>query len=250
MLIVQFKLILATLSANTVGYVTYELQANKQDIGGVPFLNAGGGELDIQNIKLSNGSDGGDWIKIFNPETRTYDTLYWFASLYDMDENENDVDLEMSGWGIDEYVVKPTVTIQPGQGFWIQTKKNNTMTIAGQVCSAVNAENTQSLMANKQDLLAALFPVETDVQDIKLSNGSDGGDWIKIFNPETRTYDTLYWFASLYDLDENEDDVDLEMSGWGIDEYIVKPAIKIQPGQGFWIQTKKANTVTFTSIKE
>ena len=222
----------------------------KQDIGGVPFLNAGGGELDIQSIKLSNGTDGGDWIKIFDPETRSYVTLYWYATLWDLDENEEDVELGYSGWGVDEYIVKPTVTIQPGQGFWIQTDKANTMTVAGQVCSAVMGENTQSLQSGKQDLLAALFPVETDVQDIKLSNGTDGGDWIKIFNPETRSYETLYWYATLWDLDENEEDVELGYSGWGVDEYIVKPAVKIQPGQGFWIQTDKANTVTFTSITE
>ena len=94
----------------------------------MPFLNAGGGELDIQNIKINNGFDGADWIKIFDPETRTYVTLTWYASLYDVDSEGEDVELGYSGWGVDEYIVKPAVTIQPGQGFWIQTRNANTVT--------------------------------------------------------------------------------------------------------------------------
>ena len=159
----------------------------------------------------------------------------YFDEIYETLESEDPMG---SGWGDDEGTAK-TTTIEPGQGFWIWSKEANTVTVSGEVLAAT--DNKVSMAAAKQDVVACVFPVATSIQDIKLSNPTDAADWIKVYNPTTGKYEMAIYFDEIYETLESEDPMG---SGWGDDEGTVK-SITIQPGQGFWMWTKKANEVSF-----
>ena len=222
-------------SANIVGYVTYNISANKKDIMGSPFINVGGTTFDIQNVTLSNPSDGCDWIMVFNPATVSYDSYTWFSELYTDDTYETS--LGVAGWG--NNYVKEGCELDPGQGFWIQTEQASSVTLPGQVVAA--DENSFTTTPNKKDIVACVFPVSIDIQGIKLENGTDGCDWIMVFNPQTSSYDSYTWFSELYSDDTYE--TSLGVPGWG-NNYVVETK-SLNPGQGFWIQTQADATVSF-----
>ena len=224
-------------SENVVGYVTFNTAANKKDISGVPFVNAGGTDFDIQNITLSNGSEGSDWIMVFNAATRSYETFNWFSDVYTDDTYSTS--LGKAGWG-DNYVVI-NKKLDPGQGFWIQTQNACAVTIPGQVVAATSNGFTTS--ANKKDIVACVFPTDLNIQDITLTNGTEGSDWIMVFNAATRSYETFNWFSDVYTDDTYS--TSLGKAGWG-DNYVVKEKT-LDPAQGFWIQTQNAAEVKFPS---
>ena len=222
-------------SANTVGYATFSLTGGKQDIAGTPFVSVGGSSFSIQDLTLSDPTDAADWIKVYNPLTGRYDKAIYFDEIYETLESEDPMG---SGWGDDEGTAL-TTTIDPGQGFWMWTKKNNTVTVPGEVVAA--SENSTSLTAGKQDIVAGIFPVATSIQDITLSDPTDAADWIKVYNPTTGTYVKAIYFDEIYETLESEEPMG---SGWGDAEGTVVN-ISFTPGQGFWMWTKKNNTVTF-----
>ena len=222
-------------SVNTVGYTQFNLTGGKQDIAGTPFVSTGGSSFNIQGLTLSDPTDAADWIKVYNPLTGKYDKAIYFDEIYETLESEDPMG---SGWGDDEGTVINT-TIDPGQGFWMWTKKNNTVTVPGEVVAA--SDNTTTLTGGKQDIVAGIFPVTTGIQSITLSDPTDAADWIKVYNPATGAYVKAIYYDEIYETLESEDPMG---SGWGDDEGTVVN-ISFTPGQGFWMWTKKNNTVTF-----
>ena len=112
-------------------------------------------------------------------------------------------------------------------------------------CRAVGY-STITTEANVNDIHGAPFlnigKDDLDVQDITLDNGSNGQDILKIYNASTGVYENYVWFANLYG---PAPDYKALGPGWG-NSYTYK-AGKILPGQGFWLKTIKANTVTIKS---
>jgi len=113
-------------SANVVGYTTFSLTGGKQDIAGTPFVSVGGSAFSIQNLTLSDPTDAADWIKVYNPLTGRYDKAIYFDEIYETLESEDPMG---SGWGDDEGTVV-NISFTPGQGFWMWTKEDNTVTFA------------------------------------------------------------------------------------------------------------------------
>ena len=222
-------------SANTVGYTQFNLTGGKQDIAGTPFVSTGGSSFSIQDLTLSNPTDAADWIKVYNPLTGRYEKAIYFDEIYETLESEDPMG---SGWGDDEGTVVST-TIDPGQGFWMYSDKNTTVTVPGEVLPA--SENTTSLTGGKQDIVAGIFPVATSIQSITLPNPTDAADWIKIYNPSTGRYVKAIYFDEIYETLESEDPMG---SGWGDDEGTVMN-LTINPGQGFWMYTDKNSNVSF-----
>ena len=101
---------------------TTTLTGGKQDIVAGIFPVA----TSIQSITLSAPTDATDWIKIYNPSTGKYEKSIYFDEIYETLESEDPMG---SGWGDDEGTAK-TITIQPGQGFWMYTDKDTTVTFA------------------------------------------------------------------------------------------------------------------------
>lgn len=224
-------------SQNIVGYTTSSLSSGVKDISGVPFVNAGATTFSIQNITLSNGTDGSDWIMVFNPNTRAYDEYTWFAEVYTDDSYSTS--LGVPGWG--NNYVKIDCELDPGQGFWIRTEADSDMTLPGQVVAGEN--NSFSTKAGVKDIVACVFPTAVSIQDITLTGGTDGSDWIMVFNPNTRSYDEYVWFSEVYTDDSYA--TSLGKAGWG-NNYVMAPCT-LNPGQGFWIRTEADCTVSFPS---
>ena len=225
-------------SGNIVGYSTFQLAAGQQDLAAAPFVSVGTKSIGIQSVTLSDPTDAADWIKIYNPLTGKYEKSIYFDEIYETLESEDSMG---SGWGDDEGTAM-TTEIEPGQGFWMWSKKANTVTVAGEVLAAT--DNKVTTTAGAQDILACVFPVATDIQKIKLSDATDAADWIKVYNPTSGKYEKAIYFDEIYETLESEDSMG---SGWGDDEGTAMN-VTIQPGQGFWMWTKKANTVTFDTL--
>ena len=206
------------------------------DILGTQFVNAGAEALDIQSIKIANFTDGVDWMKIYTPGLG-YETYFYFADTID---NEDDFNSMGEGWGDGSSVKSTGVTLDPGQGFWLNTQKNATITMPGEVLSSTS--ETLSLSANKMDIMASPYPVELDIQNIKITGFTDGVDWMKLYVPGVG-YNTYFYFADTID---NEDDFNSMGEGWGDSSSVKTIGAKLNPGQGFWINTQKDATVTIS----
>jgi hypothetical protein len=102
-----------------------ELKANKMDIMGVQFVNVTDDALNIQNITVSNFTDGQDTMMVYTPGVG-YETYYYGSLVKDYETFEDDG----LGWSVGDALRVQGVTLNPGQGFWMNTKKNATVTIA------------------------------------------------------------------------------------------------------------------------
>ena len=224
-------------SQNIVGYTTISVKAGTKDIKGAPFVNAGGSTFNIQNISLSNGTDGSDWIMVFDASTKTYATYYWFEEVYS--DATYETSLGKPGWGNEYYIIEKE--LDPGQGFWIRTGNDCDVTLPGQVLAA--SDNSFEVSSGVKDIVACVYPTSLDIQDITLSAGTDGSDWIMVFDADSKKYNTYYWFEEIYT--DSTYETSLGKAGWG-NEYYVLPC-EIEPGQGFWIRTGNNCTVTFPS---
>ena len=209
-----------------------ELKANKMDIMGVQFVNVTGDALDIQNITISNFTDTQDWMKIYTPGVG-YETYYYGALVKDYETFEDDG----LGWSVGDALRAKGVTLDPGQGFWINTQKDTVITIAGQV--KMTDSETVELAADKMDIIASPYPVNTDIQNISIANYTDTQDWMKLYTAGVG-YQTYYYGALVKDYETFEDDG----LGWSVGDALRAQGVTLNPGQGFWINTKKDATVT------
>ena len=215
-----------------VGYMNLELKANKMDIMGVQFVNVTGDALDIQNITVSNFTDGQDTMMVYTPGVG-YETYYYGSLVKDYETFEDDG----LGWSVGDALRVQGVTLDPGQGFWINTQKDTVVTISGQV--KMTDSETVELAAGKMDIIASPYPVNTDIQNISISNFTDGQDWMKIYTPGVG-YESYLYGALVKDYETFEDDG----LGWSVGDALRVQGVTLNPGQGFWISTKKDATVT------
>ena len=226
-------------SSNIVGYTTISLNAGKQDIMGAPFVSVAAKSFSIQNLTIADPTDAVDWIKVYNPVNGKYEKASYYDEIYESLEAEDPMG---SGFG-DEDGTIVDMTIDPGQGFWMQTAKATTVTIPGEV--VVASDNTTTLKASKHDMVAGIFPVTLNIQDITLSTPTDAVDWIKVYNPVSGKYEKASYYDEIYESLEAEDPMG---SGWGDEDGTVVD-MTINPGQGFWMQTAKDCTVSFKAPK-
>lgn len=114
-------------SANTVGYESRSLTADKKVVSGVNFVTVGENYLDLQTITMDDDVvDGGASIWWWNTDTGKYDaSAYWYTELYADEEGETT--LGYAGWGDPEYWMPISKTFAAGEGFWIQAGANATV---------------------------------------------------------------------------------------------------------------------------
>ena len=74
--------------------------------------------LNIQDCKLTEGADlvGGDQMLVYKPSTQGWDIYNWCSELYDADWKP----MGKPGWGDANWQIQER-TLDPGQGFWLQT---------------------------------------------------------------------------------------------------------------------------------
>ena len=97
------------------------------DLAGCAFVNVGGGAVDVQTITLSDKTDGTTLLMFYDVVKGKYNTLSYFGELYTDDSYSDNPPLP-AGWG-DNYI-KINKTINPGQGFWIQSQTANRIMFA------------------------------------------------------------------------------------------------------------------------
>ena len=217
-----------------VGYMNLELKANKMDIMGTQFVNVTDDTLNIQNITVSNFTDGQDWMMVYTPGVG-YETYIYGALVKDYETFEDDG----FGWSVGDALRVQGVTLDPGQAFWINTQKDTVITIAGQV--KMTESESVELVADKMDLIASPYPVATDIQKIAIANFTDGQDWMMIYTPGVG-YETYIYGALVKDYETFEDDG----LGWSVGDALRVQGVVLNPGQGFWINTKKDATITIS----
>ena len=226
-------------SDNIVGYVTYTTQADKMDIYGAPFVNVGGNDISIQNVQLGAGADasGQDMLMVFDPNTLTYKIFFWMPTTYSADY----MTTYGAGWA-DAGWVRQDATINPGQGFWLQTKAAVTVTVPGQVMAG--DQNTTTTVGGKMDIYTGIYPMGMSIQDCKITSGADaaGQDMLMVFDPATVSYTIYFWMGTTYSADY----LTTYSAGWA-DAGWVRQDVTLNVGQGFWLQTIGDCEVTFTA---
>ncbi len=197
---------------------------------GTPFVDVGAQDavLNIQAIKPSDteNSGGVSMLRIWNGSS--YDIYtYYPAEEYGVGENE------IPGWG-DNDQNEADVDIDLGAGYWIQSAKSETITIAGQVSD----ENTVPIRAGLT-LVSNPLPMDIDIQGIVPSDteNSGGVSMLRMWNGTSYNIYT-YYPAEEYGVGENE------VPGWG-DNDQNEVHVTISAGCGVWIQSAKAETLTF-----
>lgn len=230
-----------------MGYTKITVPENKMDIVGVQFQNIGAeGTLSLQDIKVDGYSEEGvDWIKIYDPATSLYETVYYYGEamegVYADDSYET---LVGTGWGDTDQIVVD-IDIPAGTGVWTQSETGGTLIVAGEVTS----ENTVSVPVNTMTLVANPLPMAVSVQDIKVDGYSEeGADWIKIYDPETSLYETIYYYGEAMEGVYADDSYEtLVGPGWGdTDQIVVDRTIEV--GQGFWTQAENGGILVFPAV--
>ena len=230
-----------------MGYEKLDVPVDNMNIVGIQFQGIGAdGVIDIQQITTEEwNGEGADWIKIYNPETGRYTTLYYWGAdaggVYTDDTYQKSLG---SGWGDDAQIVVET-TIDAGQAVWTQSEAGGKFVVSGEV----TADNKVDVPVDNMTLVANPLPMTVDIQQITTEDwNGEGADWIKIYNPETGRYTTLYYWGAdsggIYTDDTYQNSLG---AGWGDDAQIAVD-IDIQVGQGFWVQSEAGGKLVFPTI--
>ena len=237
----------AVVSSNIVGYEKISVPVNKMDLVGIQFQTVGtNGVINIQDI-TTEGWDGygSDWLKVYNPNTSRYTTAYYVSE--DMGGVYTDDTYETSlgaGWADDAQIVLD-MTIEAGQAVWTQSEAGGKFVVAGEV----TATNKVTVPVNKMTLVANPLPMAVDIQDIT-TEGWDGygSDWIKIYDPDTSRYTTVYYVSEDMGGVYTDDTYETSLgAGWGDDAQIAVDT-RIEVGQGFWVQSEAGGKLVFPTI--
>ena len=191
-------------SANTVGYQTTSPTESRKNIGGVPFLNTDGTDLDIQSIVCKDGTsnpvNGAFKMWWYDPAQLKYvyasfsndayaddgmddgwgteytDKFYWIT------DDDDAFIYAPAGWKHDEdapaTINDHEKTFKCGEGCWIMPTgvSNPQVMIAGQVKQAVStdAKVAISVTDSRKQLVTNPFPVGNyDIQDIVCKDGEN-----------------------------------------------------------------------------
>ena len=135
--------------------------------------------------------------------------------------------------------------VPAGQGFWIDASIPSTVTFAGQV---LNADTSNVTVESGLNLICNPYPQAISVQDIKTAD-LPGVTEEGAFETQLKVwtgggYTTYGWL----DADDGESMMgDAAYSSKWVDIYTWEISdIVIEAGQGFWINSDTAGTVTFT----
>ena len=216
-------------SSNTVGYQKVNISPGLTIVG-TPFtsIEANATGLDIQSIKPADTQNSGGVSMLRRWNGSGYTEYFYFP------EDQFGVgDEELPGWG-DALQNEANVQIDLGEGYWIQSDKAETITLAGEVAD----EETVSI-GSGLTLISNPLPVDIDIQKIIPSDtqNSGGVSMLRMWNGSG--YTEYFYFP------EDQFGVgDEELPGWG-DALQNEVHVTIPAGRGFWIQSDKAETITF-----
>ena len=225
-------------SSNIVGYQKLDLR-NGFTIVGSQFLNVGADTKDIQELVASDTDMVGlDANLNFQTELRV-----WSGTGYDIYGWDSEGDPEVAGsdhkWVNGDLQVM-AFDIPVGEAVWIKSPAAASITLSGEVPEGTTQSQEIKVGFN---LIANPFPVATSVQDIQLSDEIPGLDENLNFQTELRV-----WSGTGYDIYGWDSEGDPEVAGsdhkW-VNGDLQVVDVTIPMGQGFWIKSTTAGTVTF-----
>ena len=220
---------------------------------GSSFVQVGSGEaLDINDAIKNNGLPG------LNADFSDFDTSIrlWTGSSYDTygfvsADQANDENWlwpeSAEKWILGDMSDIAVVRVPAGDGFWVQTTQEGTITLIGQVPAAAE---TSINVTPGFSLLSCPYAKDINIQDIKV-NGLPG------LNADFSDFDTSIrlWTGSSYDTygyvtaEQANDENWLwpeSANMWILGDMSDIANVTIPAGAGFWIQTTGTGSVTFT----
>ena len=140
-----------------------------------------------------------------------------------------------------------TVDISAGEGFWIQTSENSTVTMLGQVLSA---DTTEVAVAPGLNLISGAYPKSINIQDVVPSAELPGvKDDYSGFDTTLQIWNGSSYTAYGYCAPGQGEGMfgDSNWDGKWITTLMDGVAdVDFPAGSGFWIQTTGTGSVTFT----
>ena len=236
-------------SSNIVGYNKVTLSAGFNLIGS-QFLNIGQGTQDINEFANNNTLPGLDDEYEFQSTLRVwngvgYTTYGWYA---DGDGSDPEMDWPEADakWIVNDQSDIAEVDMPAGQGYWIYTPTQATVTFSGEV---PEGETKTIDVAKGFNLVANPFPEEIDIQTIQpdlpgLDANFEFQTTLRVWNGVG--YTTYGWYA---DGDGSNPEMDWPEADakWILNDQSDIADVKIPIGAGFWIYTPTAaGSVTFT----
>ena len=233
------------MSSNIVGYNKIQLSSGYNLIG-TQFVQIGQQAKDIQQLAESTTLPGLDDESAFQTTLRLwngrgYDTFGWLDA---DDGTANEVPAWNSKWLLYDMSDLATEEMPVGQGCWIVTSEDSEIVIAGEV----PAEATKEVqLASGYNLLCNPFPEQISIQQVQ-STDLPGLDEESAFQTTLRLwngrgYDTFGWLDA-------DDGTANEVPAWNskclLYDMSDLAATNIKVGEGFWIVTTAASSVTFT----
>ena len=141
-----------------------------------------------------------------------------------------DVPNELTGWlnGNDEEVEVGTVTLTPGEGFWVSAPST---TFGLQTAGNVLRADIEMTLCRGNMIVVNTTPVAVDLRDI-LVKGYSAKDGTEA-DVKVQKLDSLGRGGMTY----SYYDVPGELTGWldGNDEEITADTVMIEPGEGVWV---------------
>ena len=214
-------------SANVVGYVsTANVQAGKFYLIAQHFQTCSGATVDLQDFITSSDMQGG------TDDDNSPNLKLWDGSGYvDYSFYSEDMFGEENVWGQGEIAADP-VPVSLGEGAFLKTKNNCTITVAGSVAPA--DEMNVPLVSGKFNLIANPYPVSFDLNGNKVA----WADAIVGGTSDDNSPNIKMWDGSGYvDYYFYSEDMFGEENVWGQGEIAADPGeAMVAAGKGFFMK--------------
>ena len=229
-----------------MGYQKIALSAG-YNLVGIQFSQIGGDSLNLSTaVLLDSGYAGYDDDYNFSTTLRVWNgseyVTYGWAGTSGTDV-DNDPTLDNTWTDLEAYEVEGE-TLDTAQGIWIRAAKAGTALVAGEVTTT---SVTLNLIAGP-NLIASPYPTTVKVTDFGILDSSFSG-YDADYNFKTRLrkwngteYIAFGWAGTSGTV--IDEDPSLDNTWTDLEAY--ETAETIAPGEGVWILSEKAGTITFT----
>jgi hypothetical protein len=218
-------------SSNIVGYEKVNLSKNTYFLSGSQFVKVGGGAGTLNDLFAGADIPFDTEVLTLNA-SGSYDHFYYLEEAYDAVSDDF-----IQGWGdgSEEYVTDP---IPPGTGFWVKAPADYSLTQAGEVVSSDSI--TIDVPAGQLVMIANPFPEGFNPNAVTWSANLPYDTEIMTLNA-SGSYDHFYYLEEAYDAVSDD-----FIPGWGngSEEYVTENIASF--GQGIWIQSTEAISLTIT----
>ena len=192
------------------------------------FTAVNGGTVNIQDIKIANGTDWVDNIQVLD-EGGAGIAQYYYATA-------EESGYEADGWLSEDGGSLADVTFAAGQSILIDTADTATLTFSG----AVSTEDTVVETVPGFNFVGNNSPVSVNIQDIVIEGATDWVDNIQILD-EGGAGIAQYYYASAAESG-------YEADGWLSEDGGSLADVVFEPGLGILIDTADVANITIPGV--